>query len=73
MYADCKELAKGFKPMRNGDIFLMAFDSVSKKWMSSRTVLVIVQNSSKFIDPILFRINALVTFFIEDEKIIQYY
>ena len=60
--------------MRNGDIFLMAFDSVFfKKLMSSRTVLVIVQNSSKFIDPILFRINALVTFFIEDEKIIQYY
>ena len=51
----------------------MAFDSVFKKLMSSRTVLVIVQNSSKFIDPILFRINALVTFFIEDEKIIQYY
>ena len=73
MYAGCKELAKGFKPMRNGDIFLMAFDSVFKKLMSSRTVLVIVQNSSKFIDPILFRINALVTFFIEDEKIIQYY
>ena len=73
MYAGCKELAKGFKPMRNGDTFLMAFDSVFKKLMSSRTVLVIVQNSSKFIDPILFRINALVTFFIEDEKIIQYY
>ena len=73
MYAGCKELAKGFKPMRNGDIFLMAFDSVFKKLMSSRTVLVIVQNSSKFIDPILFRISALVTFFIEDEKIIQYY
>ena len=59
--------------MRNGDTFLMAFDSVFKKLMSSRTVLVIVQNSNKFIDPILFRINALVTFFIEDEKIIQYY
>ena len=59
--------------MRNRDIFLMAFDSVFKKWMSSRTVLVIVQNSSKFIDPILFCISALVTFFIEDEKIIQYY
>ena len=59
--------------MRNGDIFSMAFDSVFKKLMSSRTVLVIVQNSSKFIDAILFRINALVTFFIEDEKIIQYY
>jgi len=73
MYAGCKELAKGFKPMKNGDIFSMAFDSVSKKWMSSKTVLVIVQNSSKFIDPILFCISSLVTFFIEDEKIIQYY
>ena len=33
------------------------------------SVLVIVQNSSKFIDPILFCVSDLVTFFIEDRKL----